>query len=105
MPEPLLLIDDEADNASINTSKDPTRSTAINTVIREILQLFDRATYVGYTATPFANIFIDPNSDHEMLGDELFPENFIKALDPPTNYIGLTGSSTRTATCAPQWSG
>ena len=81
-PEPLLLIDDEADNASINTSKDPTRSTAINTVIREILQLFDRSSYVGYTATPFANIFIDPDSDDEMLGDELFPRNFIKALDP-----------------------
>ena len=88
VPEPLLLIDDEADNASINTSKDPTRSTAINTVIREILQLFDRSSYVGYTATPFANIFIDPYSDDEMLGDELFPRNFIKALDPPTNYIG-----------------
>ena len=88
VPEPLLLIDDEADNASINTSKDPTRSTAINTVIREILQLFDRPSYVGYTATPFANIFIEPNSDDEMLGDELFPRNFIKALDPPTNYVG-----------------
>ena len=88
VPEPLLLIDDEADNASINTSGDPTRSTAINTVIREILQLFDRSSYVGYTATPFANIFIDPNSDDEMLGDELFPRNFIKALDPPTNYVG-----------------
>ena len=88
VPEPLLLIDDEADNASINTSKDPARSTAINTVIREILQLFDRSSYVGYTATPFANIFIDPDSAHEMLGDELFPRNFIKALDPPTNYVG-----------------
>ena len=88
VPEPLLLIDDEADNASINTSRVPTRSTAINTVIREILQLFERSSYVGYTATPFANIFIDPDSDDEMLGDELFPRNFIKALDPPTNYIG-----------------
>ena len=88
VPEPLLLIDDEADNASINTSRDPARSTAINTVIREILQLFDRSSYVGYTATPFANIFIDPNSYHEMIGDELFPRNFIKALDPPTNYVG-----------------
>ena len=88
VPEPLLLIDDEADNASINTSRDPERSTAINTVIREILQLFDRSSYVGYTATPFANIFIDPDSAHEMLGDELFPRNFIKALDPPTNYVG-----------------
>ena len=88
VPEPLLLIDDEADNASINTSRDPTRSTAINTVIREILKLFERSSYVGYTATPFANIFIDPESDDEMLGDELFPRNFIKALDAPTNYIG-----------------
>ena len=88
VPEPLLLIDDEADNASINTSKDPLRSTAINTVIREILQLFKCSSYLGYTATPFANIFIDPDSDHEMLGDELFPRNFIKSLDPPTNYIG-----------------
>ena len=88
VPEPLLLIDDEADNASINTSNDPAQSTAINTVIREILQLFGRSSYVGYTATPFANIFIDPNSDDEMLGDELFPRNFIKALDPPTNYVG-----------------
>lgn len=88
VPEPLLLIDDEADNASINTSRDPTRSTAINAVIREILRLFERSSYVGYTATPFANIFIEPNSDDEMLGDELFPRNFIKALDPPTNYVG-----------------
>ena len=88
VPEPLLLIDDEADNASINTARDPARSTAINTVIREILQLFDRSSYVGYTATPFANIFIDPDSGDEMLGDELFPRHFIKALDPPTNYVG-----------------
>lgn len=88
VPEPVLLIDDEADNASINTSRDPARSTAINRVIREILQLFHRSSYVGYTATPFANIFIEPNSDDEMLGDELFPRNFIKALDPPTNYVG-----------------
>ncbi len=86
--EPLLLIDDEADNASINTSADPNRSTAINMVIREILQLFDRSTYIGYTATPFANIFIDPVTHDEMLGDELFPQNFIKALDPPTNFVG-----------------
>lgn len=86
--EPLLLIDDEADNASINTSKDPSRSTAINRAIRDILQTFSRSTYVGYTATPFANIFIDPNSNDAMIGDELFPKNFIKSLDPPSNYVG-----------------
>jgi hypothetical protein len=88
--EPLLLIDDEADNASINTSSDPSRSTAINHHIRDILQTFTRSTYIGYTATPFANIFIDPSSNSEMIGDELFPRHFIKSLDPPTNYVGAT---------------
>jgi len=86
--EPLLLIDDEADNASINTAKDPKKATAINAEIRRILSLFDRSTYVGYTATPFANIFIDPDTDSSMLQDDLFPRDFIKALDPPTNYVG-----------------
>lgn len=85
---PLLLIDDEADNASINTAKDPKRTTAINAVIREILSRFPRSAYVGYTATPFANIFIDPETTEEMENDDLFPGNFIKALDPPTNYAG-----------------
>ena len=88
--EPLLLIDDEADNASINTSRDPSKSTAINHAIRDILQTFNRSTYIGYTATPFANIFIDPDSNDEMIGDELFPKNFIKSLDPPNNYAGAT---------------
>ncbi|MGZ2411121.1 Z1 domain-containing protein [Sphingomonas sp. F9_3S_D5_B_2] len=85
---PCLLIDDEADNASINTIKDPKRTTAINGVIRQTLALFDRSAYVGYTATPFANIFIDPDSDEAMEADDLFPRHFIKALDPPTNYVG-----------------
>lgn len=88
--DPLLLIDDEADNASINTASDPGRVTAINGAIREILGLFSRSTYIGYTATPFANIFIDPVSEHEMLEDDLFPRNFIKALDPPSNYVGAS---------------
>ncbi|WP_315749599.1 MULTISPECIES: Z1 domain-containing protein [unclassified Bradyrhizobium] len=85
---PLLLIDDEADNASINTAKDPGATTAINAVIREILNLFERSTYIGYTATPFANIFIDPDTSDAMLQDDLFPKHFIKALDPPSNYVG-----------------
>lgn len=85
---PLLLVDDEADNASINTSTDPKATTAINAVIREILALFERRSYVGYTATPFANIFIDPDSNDEMLKDDLFPKHFIKALDPPSTYVG-----------------
>jgi hypothetical protein len=85
---PLLLIDDEADNASINTAKEPGATTAINKVIREILNLFERRTYVGYTATPFANIFIDPDTNDAMLKDDLFPKHFIKTLDPPSTYIG-----------------
>jgi hypothetical protein len=85
---PLLLIDDEADNASINTSENPEETTAINGGIRKILNLFERSSYVGYTATPFANIFIDPDSDQSMLNDDLFPRHFIKELDPPTSYVG-----------------
>ncbi|MDE0533104.1 MAG: Z1 domain-containing protein [Albidovulum sp.] len=84
----LLLIDDEADNASINTSKEPGKVTTINRAMREILELFNRSSYVGYTATPFANIFIDPETDESMLGDDLFPRHFVKALDPPSNYVG-----------------
>ena len=88
--EPILLVDDEADNASINTSANPEKVTAINRVIREILALFRRSSYVGYTATPFANIFIDPVTDDDMLKDDLFPHHFIKALDPPSNYVGAS---------------
>jgi hypothetical protein len=85
---PLLLVDDEADNASINTANDPNRTSAINGIIRQILSRFPRSAYIGYTATPFANIFIDPETTEEMTTDDLFPGHFIKALDPPTNYAG-----------------
>lgn len=85
---PLLLIDDEADNASINTNPAGVDATRINSHIRSILSLFTRSTYVGFTATPFANIFIDPDTESEMLGDDLFPKDFIYALDPPSNYFG-----------------
>jgi len=85
---PVLLIDDEADHASINTSANPDQATAINSHIRQLLKLFDKCSYVGYTATPFANVFIDPDTDDEMMGDDLFPRDFILNLSPPTNYIG-----------------
>jgi hypothetical protein len=84
---PLLLIDDEADNASVNTTASG-QPTAINTGIRSILKLFTRSTYVGFTATPFANIFIDPESKNDMIDDDLFPKDFIYSLDAPSNYIG-----------------
>lgn len=86
---PLLLIDDEADNASINTRQSPGETTAINHAIRDLLSVFSRSSYVGFTATPFANIFIDPASTDEMVGDDLFPRHFIHVLEPPTNYVGM----------------
>jgi hypothetical protein len=86
--EPMLLIDDEADNASINVKYGKGEVTRINSQIRELLATFSRSCYVGYTATPFANIFIDPDTNDEMLGADLFPRHFIVSLDPPSNYFG-----------------
>lgn len=84
---PLLLIDDEADNASINTRAD-NNPTTINRHIRSLLGLFQRSSYIGVTATPFANIFILPEKTEDMENDDLFPSDYIYALDAPTNYIG-----------------
>ncbi len=104
---PMLLIDDEADNASINTAYKRGAITKINSQIRKILNLFSQASYVGYTATPFANIFIDPDSQkliysykqkkenkeyeiktEELNSRDLFPRDFIVGLEPPENYFG-----------------
>lgn len=84
---PLLLIDDEADNASINTRAD-NDPTTINKHIRNLLSLFLESSYIGVTATPFANIFILPEKTEDMESDDLFPADYIYALDAPTNYIG-----------------
>ena len=86
--DPMLLIDDEADNASINIQHRADQVSRTNGQIRELLKLFDRSCYVGYTATPFANIFIDPDTDDQMVGHDLFPRDFIVSLDAPTNYFG-----------------
>ena len=80
---PLLLIDDEADNASVNTRDSDDDPTAINNCIRQLLGLFSKTTYLGITATPFANIFIDPRAY-----EDLFPSDFIYALSAPSHYIG-----------------
>ena len=85
---PLLLIDDEADNASVNTNKPDKSPTTINNAIVEVLKLFNRSTYVAVTATPFANIFIDPELDKGAEEFNLFPSDFIYALSAPTHYIG-----------------
>lgn len=86
---PALIVDDESDQASINTS-DPdkweegrTERTAINGLISELLELLPRAQYVGYTATPFANVFVDPSD-----AIDIFPRDFILSLDRPSGYMG-----------------
>ncbi len=85
---PMLLIDDEADNASINIAHGKDSVARINGQIRSLLRMFERSCYIGYTATPFANIFIDPETDDQMFGNDLFPRSFIVSLDPPSNYFG-----------------
>ena len=85
---PMLLIDDEADNASVNTNASTANATEINNAIRKLLATTRQRTYIGYTATPFANIFINPDSSEDMANDDLFPADFIKSLDPPSNYVG-----------------
>ena len=88
--QPMLLIDDEADNASINTKYAKDEVTKINAQIRDLLATFHRSCYVGYTATPFANIFVDPDQYDDALKEDLFPRHFIIGLDAPTNYFGAS---------------
>lgn len=95
---PLLVIDDEADNASVDTKElvydengrpDEEHSpTAINGLIRRILHSFSHSAYVGYTATPFANIFIHEQAATRDEGPDLFPAAFIINLAAPSTYIG-----------------
>lgn len=84
---PLLIIDDEADQASIDASDPDQEPTTINHAIRYLISLFDQVSYVGYTATPFANVFIDANDTFNNLPD-LYPEDFIYSLPEPSNYFG-----------------
>ena len=95
---PLLLIDDEADQASVNINvgavdefgrpdedHDPTK---INKLIRQLLFAFDKSAYVAFTATPFANIFIHDQAKGKEIGPDLFPRSFIVNLPAPSNYFG-----------------
>lgn len=84
----ILVVDDEADNASVNTNKDEDLPTSINRQIRDLVSKFEKSSYVGFTATPFANIFIDPDSYDAMLKEDLFPKDYIYSLNAPSNYTG-----------------
>lgn len=105
---PFLIIDDEADNASLNNegAKGHEYASKINGHIRALLQLFHKKSYLGYTATPFANVLQDRNihpskdwpiqikkkgEQHEKTFkqvDNIFPDDFIQLLKPPSNYVG-----------------
>ena len=95
---PLLLIDDEADHASVDTGEqyigadgkpdEDHEPKAINSRIRKILNTFAKKAYIGYTATPFANIFIHRQNATPEEGPDLFPQSFIINLAAPSNYIG-----------------
>jgi hypothetical protein len=83
-----LVIDDEADNASVNTNKAELDPTAINAGIRSILAQFSRASYLAVTATPFANIFIDADYNGSFGKDDLFPSDYIYLLSASNQYVG-----------------
>ncbi len=95
---PALIIDDEADSASINTTNDISNIKTINKLLRTLLNLFEQKTFIGYTATPYANLFINQEFDEELtiniknrtfhIGEDLFPRDFIINIRAPKNYIG-----------------
>jgi len=86
---PMMLIDDEADYASINTKKSGEIAAATNKAIKQLLKTFSRKTYIAYTATPFANVFIPQFSGtDEQYDDDLFPRDFMAAMPIPENYCG-----------------
>lgn len=83
-----LIIDDECDQATPNAAPKDMEMTAINALIREILGRLPAATYVGYTATPFANVFINPFPAGDGRPDDLYPKDFITSLPEPVGYFG-----------------
>lgn len=98
---PVMVIDDEADQASINTKgnrrdpsvdddteNDSSDPSLTNALIRDTLQRIPRATYIAYTATPFANILIDPVATDREVGADLFPKDFVVQLPRPDGYTG-----------------
>jgi hypothetical protein len=94
-PYPVLVIDDEADHSSPNSAREDEDPKRINEQIRKILWCCDKVAFVGYTATPYANIFMDDhwvektqNRNIDDYGSDLFPSAFIISLEAPTNYIG-----------------
>ncbi|MDR2425082.1 MAG: Z1 domain-containing protein [Prevotellaceae bacterium] len=95
---PALIIDDEADSASVNATRDINEIKTINRLIRTLLNIFNQNTFIGYTATPYANLFIPQDFNESLttivkgkqykIGEDLFPRDFIINIKAPSNYIG-----------------
>ena len=93
---PVLIIDDEADQASVNTvnpalvakkkaaGETVAERKAVNQAIADMQKYMPRAQYIGYTATPFANVFVDPKDELS-----IFPKDFVIGLDRPNGYMGV----------------
>lgn len=88
---PVLIIDDEVDQASVDTKDSDSieNASAINKQIRTILDNLNRYSYVGYTATPFANVFIDPDKGIEGEGEDIYPKDFILCIPSNDDYWGI----------------
>lgn len=107
----VMIIDDEADQASVNTGgnrrnirpvqlqethpanneeeDEEASPSRTNSLIRQIVNRFDKVSYVAYTATPFANVFIPPDAHDREAGLDLYPRDFIYSLPHPNGYIGV----------------
>ena len=105
----VLIIDDEADHATVNTGGDgdlemsdpeldhddedlndtsETDPSRTNQIVRRIIRAFSRSAYIGYTATPFANVLIDEKLEDEVYGKSLYPRDFIVCMKEPDTYLG-----------------
>lgn len=82
----ILIIDDEADQASINTNDvaSDESPTVINRIIKSLVHQegIKSMNYVAYTATPYANIL------NEVGEKSLYPKDYIIVLPKSPEYIG-----------------
>lgn len=96
---PMLVVDDEADHASVDTrgsyqseddplDPDYEPPAVINGLIRGLLLRFERRAYIAYTATPFANVLIPHDAADPTVGNDLYPKDFIVDLPKPDGYFG-----------------
>ena len=107
---PVLIIDDEADQGSINTggnrrpaeeqtdlgpadvegsdSEQELDPSVINGLVRSLIASFRRVSYVAYTATPFANVLINHLAIDREVFEDLYPKDFIVTLPEPNGYVG-----------------